>query len=328
MASNLSLAGFCRLALSANNSHSAADPASLGKLFRQYAGIERTPSLMRAVELVRSLGINIGEVDYLRKGGANMKARGVWYIHYSAHDRPAIQKFTIFHELFEILRKSFAEITPAYQSPQEPEMNPAARRSAERSADRFASAVLLSPQFLISHLIATGCDVVKLAEGLELSHQCLLIAMEQHLRDIPFVGAIFDYQLPDGLKARQKTYTYNTTLVVKTLSAQRLKPLCKLQPEPVLHENPTSGSLVCAAVHGGFPVFYHNPDNGDAAVLVRTIFSASRIPSRIILLALPSGKSDRFYPQVEVIQAIMVNKHSACPATYKCRSSLKCQWKT
>ena len=123
MVSDLSLAGFCRLALSANKNHFAADPVNLGRLFRQYARIERTPSLERAVDLVRSLGIIIEEVDYLSQGGTNMKPRGGWYIHYSAKDRPAIQKFTIFHELFEIIRKSLAEKTPAYHLPQEPEMS-------------------------------------------------------------------------------------------------------------------------------------------------------------------------------------------------------------
>jgi len=327
MTSKLSLAGFYRLALSANKNRLAADPVTLGQLFRQYARIERTPSLLRAVELVRSLGIIIEEVDYLSQGGVNMKPKGIWYIHYSAHDRPAIQKFTVFHELFEIIRKSFAEQTPDYRLPPEPEMNQNDRHFAERSADRFVSTVLLSPQFLISHLVTTGCDVVKLAEGLELSQQCLLIAMEQHLKNIPFIGALFDYQLPDGLKSRQKTHDYNTTLVVKSLSARRQKIICRLQPEPVLRENPTRGSLVCAAVHGGFPVFYRGSNDGDAAVLVRPLFSGSRTPSRIILLTLPNVKSNRFFPQVDSIQAIIVNKHSSCPSAYKCRNSLNCTWK-
>jgi len=291
----------------------------LAKFFRRYAEIERTPSLKRTVELVRALGIVIEEADYLSTAGANMTARGVWYIHYAAKDRPATQKFTIFHELFEILQKSCADLDAAYYPPKEPQMS--------RSAERFASAVLLSPQFLISHLVATGCDVVKLADGLELSQQCLLIAMEQHLKNIPFWGALFDYQLPDGLKSRQKTHDYNTTLVVKSLSARRQKIICRLQPEPILRENPSRGSLVCAAAHGGSPVFYRGLSDGDSAVLVRPLFSGSRTPSRIILLALPNVKSNRFFPQVDSIQAIIVNEHSSCPAAYKCRNSLNCVWK-
>jgi len=192
MVSNTSLVDFCHLALNADNRRFAAEPVKLGKLFRQYAGLERTPSLNKTVDLVRSLGIVTQEVDYLSTHGANMldKER-IWHLIYAAKDRPATQKFTIFHELFEIIQKSFAELAPSYSLPQEPELSQSAKRSAERSADRFAGAVLLSSRFFLKYLIATGCDLVKLAEGLELSHQCLLVAMEQHLAELPFVGALY-----------------------------------------------------------------------------------------------------------------------------------------
>jgi Zn-dependent peptidase ImmA (M78 family) len=331
MVSDLSLAGFCRLALVANNRRFAADPVRLGKLFRQYASIERTPSLKRTVNLVRSLGIIIEEVDYLstsRPGTNMMSKEGVWHIHYAAKDRPATQKFTIFHELFEIIQKSFAELAPSFRLPQEPEMSQSAKRSAERSADRFASSVLLSPQFFIKHLIATGCDLVKLAEGLELSHQCLLVAMEQHLGNIPFVGALYDYQPKDGVRSRLKAYDYVATLVVKTAPTPTIQEVCRWQSEPVLSERPNGGCLVCAALQGGYPVFYSNTKMEDSsAVLVRPIFSGGRTPYRVILLALPNSKSNRFSPQVDLIQSVIVNEDSPCPSAYKCRNSLNCRWK-
>ena len=54
----------------------ADDPVRLGALFREYAGIQRTPSLKKTVDLVRSLGINIEAVSYLETGGTNMMAKG------------------------------------------------------------------------------------------------------------------------------------------------------------------------------------------------------------------------------------------------------------
>ena len=230
MESDLSLAGFCRLALNADNRRLAGDAAYLGRLFRQYVQIERTPSLLRTVELVRSLGIVIEEVDYLssiRPGTNMMSKEGIWYIHYSSKDRPGTQKFTIFHELFEIIQKSFAELIPSEQAPQSPETSQSAKRCNEQSADRFAGAVLISPRSLLKHLTDTGCDLVKLAEGLELSHQCLLVAMEQNLKNIPFVGALYEYQPQDGIRSRMKAYDYIPTLVVKTDPARKLSEICQ-----------------------------------------------------------------------------------------------------
>ncbi|MDD5702448.1 MAG: ImmA/IrrE family metallo-endopeptidase [Dehalococcoidales bacterium] len=329
MVSDLSLTDFCRLAFNASNRRFAADPVQLGKLFRQYAGIERTPSLKRTVELVRSLGIVIEEVDCLSTHGANMLDKDrVWHLIYAAKDQPATQKFTIFHELFEILQKSFAELAPSYHSPQEIETNQSAKRSAERSADRFAGAVLLSSQLFVKHLIATGCDLVKLAEGLELSHQCLLVAMEQHLAKLPFVGALYEYQPRDGIRSRQKAYDYLATLVVKTGVPWPIPEICRWQTEPVLNERPQGGSLICAALQGGYPIFYQSEGNeNSAAILVRPLFSGARRPSRLVFLVLPGAKSDRFFPQADLIQAITVNENSVCPSAYKCRNSLNCRWK-
>ncbi len=236
MVNNLGLADFCLQALGANNGRLAGDPVQLGKLFRQYAGLETTPNLKQTLDLVHSLGIVVERVDYLGQGGTNMKPNGVWHIHYAAHDTPAIQKFTVFHELFEIIRKSFAEMVPSDHSLTEiPETETSARKAAELAAERFAGAVLLSPKFFVSSLIATGCDIAKMAEGLELSPQCLLIGMEEHLADIPLVGALYDRHLPDGIRARSRTNDYMASLVVKTRLASRLKTLDWLQPNVVLY---------------------------------------------------------------------------------------------
>ena len=329
MVANTSLVDFCQLALNASNRRLAAEPAHLGKLFRQYAGLGRTPNLKQTVELVRSLGIVTQEVDCLSTHGANMLDKeGVWHLIYAAKDRPATQKFTIFHELFEIIQKSFGSLAPIDRLSQPPQTSPSDRRSAERAADRFAGAVLLSSQFFVKHLIATGCDLVKLAAGLELSHQCLLVAMEQHLAEIPFVGALYEYQPRDGIRSRVKAYDYMATLVVKTATARPIQKVCRKQSEPVLSERPHGGSLICAALQGGYPVFYHSAGNQDSmAVLVRPLYSGARRPSRTIFLALPNTKSERFFPQVDLIQAVIVNENSPCPSAYKCRNSHNCRWK-
>jgi len=329
MVSDFSLAAFCRLALNADNRRFAANPVKLGKIFRKYAGIERTPSLQRTVELVRSLGIVIEEVDCLSTHGANMLDKDkVWHIIYAGKDTPATQKFTIFHELFEIIQKSFAEMAPSYHSHDDYTSNHSAAQSTERSADRFAGAVLLSPQFLVKHLVSTGCDLAKLAVGLELSHQCLLVSMEQYLTDLPFAGALYDCQLPDGMRSRQKAYDYVATMVVRSSHAWPIQEVCRWQSDPVLNERPQRGSLICAALQGNIPVFYHDPgEENSAAILVRPLFSGARRPLRAIFLALPAAKSDRFYPQVELIQAVKVDRNSPCPSIYKCRNPQNCRWK-
>mgnify|MGYP001579400019 CR=1 FL=1 len=138
----------------------ADDPVHLGDIFREYAGLQHTPSLARTINLVRSLGIKIEAVPYLNTGGINMMAKGYWYIHYSAKDRPATQKFTIFHELFEIIHKNIGALDSGYSLLKEPQLS--------RCADRFAAATLIPPRFFFGKVGATGCDLVKLSGDLEL----------------------------------------------------------------------------------------------------------------------------------------------------------------
>ena len=109
-----SLGDFCRYALDYEEGRYADDPVRLGALFREYAGIDRTPSIKETVDLVRSLGIKIEAVPYLDTGGTNMMAKGSWHIHYAAKDRPATQKFDIFHELFEVIHKNFNFFNPFF----------------------------------------------------------------------------------------------------------------------------------------------------------------------------------------------------------------------
>ena len=66
-----------------------------------------------------------------------------------------------------------------------------------RSADRFAAATLIPPDFFIDQVGLTGCDLVKLSEDLEFSHQCILVALGHHLLEIPLIGALYDHR-PDG----------------------------------------------------------------------------------------------------------------------------------
>ena len=207
MTAPVSLSDFCRYALDYEEGRYADDPVRLGAIFREYAGIQRTPSLARTINLVRSLGINIEAVDYLKTGGTNMMPKGNWHIHYSAKDRPATQKFTIFHELFEVIHKNLNFLNPDYGLLREPHIS--------RYADRFAGAALIPPGFFISQVGMTGCDLVKLGEDLELSHQCLLIALGQHFVEIPLVGALYEYR-PDGVIGANGEINFVATVVVKT----------------------------------------------------------------------------------------------------------------
>jgi len=135
-----SLGDFCRYALDYEEGRYANDPVRLGAVFREYAEINRTPSLTRTLNLVRSLGIKIEAVSYLNTGGTNMTAKGSWHIHYSTKDRPATQKFDIFHELFEVIHKNLNFFNPDYGLLREPHIS--------RYADRFAAATLDTTEVL------------------------------------------------------------------------------------------------------------------------------------------------------------------------------------
>ncbi len=315
-----STADFCRYIITGKSGRFVTDPVSLGVLFRKYMGLQETPTLRDTIEIVRSLGIKIQAIKYLETGGVNMEARGFWHIHYSAKDKSATQKFDILHELFEVIHKSFHSLYSDYPLLREPYLS--------RYADRFAAAALIPQHFFLKRLIETGCDLVKLGEGLELSHQCLLVAMRQHLGHIPFVGALYDYHPQNGIRSRVKTNDYLTSLVVKTGPTRSLKELGWLQPEPFSGEPPKAGSLICAALYGSCTVLYHsNGSNDGFAVLVRPLFSNPGKPYRIILLALPGNKINRFSPQVDSIETLIINDDSPCPSSHLCRNSPNCRWK-
>ena len=316
-----SLGDFCRYALDYEEGRYADDPVRLGGLFREYAGIDHTPSIKKTVDLVRSLGIKIEAVPYLDTGGTNMTAKGFWHIHYAAKDRPATQKFDIFHELFEIIHKTLGMVCSDYNVLKEPYLS--------RHADRFAAATLIPPGFFISQVGLTGCDLVGLSKDLELSHQCLLIALGQHFGDIPLIGVLYEYR-PDGaIGENRKIGDFVATVVVKTPRARRVKKLCGLQAVPARNSHAQMGSLVCAAATGGHPVLWRNTHTEDSpSVLVRPLLSMEREPYRVILLAIPNEESGMISPQVEIIEPIPVNGDIWCPAEGKCRISDNCIWRS
>ena len=316
-----SLGDFCRYALDYEEGRYADDPARLGAIFREYAGIQHTPNMGRTINLVRSLGIKIEAVDYLKTGGTNMMPKGNWHIHYSAKDRPATQKFTIFHELFEVIHKNLNFLNPNYGLLREPHIS--------RYADRFAAAALIPPGFFLNKVGRTGCDLVKLAEDLELSHQCLLIALGQHFAETPLVGVIYEHR-PDGaICADDEIKDFVATVVVKTPRARRIKNLCGLQAVPVRNSHPQIGSLVCAAITGGHPVLWRSTHIEDSpAVLVRPLLSVGREPYRVILLAIPNEEFGMISFQAEMIEPITVNGDVSCPSEKNCRNSHSCIWKS
>jgi len=299
----------------------ADDPLRLGGVFREYAGIQRTPALTRTVNLVRSLGIKIEAVDYLKTGGTNMTADGLWYIHYAAKDKPATQKFTIFHELFEIIQKSIGSLDQAFAVMTEPRLS--------RCADRFAASVLIPPRFFTKRASAAGCDLVALGEDLELSHQCLLIALAQHFNDVPLVGALYEYRGNGITAASPRVEDFRATVVVKTPPARRARILCGLQIVPARNSRPRIGSLVCAAITGAQPLLWKNPHTDEAPViLVRPLLSAGREPYRLILLALPAEEFGMISLQTDTIQPILVNGDITCPSEKKCPNPQDCVWKS
>ena len=315
-----SLSDFCRYALDYEEGRYADDPVRLGSVFREYAGIQRTPTLARTINFVRSLGIKIEAVGYLKTGGTNMTADGYWYIHYSAKDRPATQKFTVFHELFEVIHKNIGILDSSYSLMKEPQMS--------QCADRFAAAALIPPRFFLSRASATGCDLVKLGEDLELSHQCLLIALGQHFVDIPLVGVLYEHRRDGATGENTEIDDFVATVVVKTPQARRIKDLCGLQKVPARNSHAQMGSLVCAAVTGGHPVLWRSTHIEDSPiVLVRPLLSVGREPYRVILLAIPNEESGMISSQVERIEPIPVNGDVSCPSEKRCQNSDGCIWK-
>jgi hypothetical protein len=316
-----SLADFCRYILDNGEARYASDPVRLGAIFREYVGIQSTPTLLRTVDMVHSLGVKIEVVDYLKSGGTNMTANGVWHIHYSANDKAPTQKFTIFHELFEIIQKSIGLQDANFIVLKEPELS--------RSADRFAAATLIPPDFFIDQVGKTGYDLVKLSEDLELSHQCILIALGNHLQEIPLIGVLYDHR-PDGATgANIDIKDFVATVVAKTPPARRIKSLCERQSVPVRNGHAQAGSLVCAAITGGHSLLWRsNQIEDSAAILVRPLLSAKRGPYRVILLAIPGEESGRFSSQLERIEPKQVNGEMSCPYGDKCQNASSCTWKS
>jgi hypothetical protein len=270
---------------------------------------------------VRSLGVKIEAVDYLNTGGTNMNAQGSWHIHYSAKDRPATQKFDILHELYEVIYKSFVSLDLTFDSPGEPQIS--------RNADRFAASALIPPGFFLSKASATGCDLVKLSEDLELSHQCLLIALGEHFSDIPFVGVLYEYNLKTAMPATARLEDFKATVVVKTARARRINKICGLQTVPARNSHPQSGSLICAAVTGASSLLWQSSHIEESPViLVRPLLSSGKEPYRVILLAIPKEEHGMISPQVERIQPVQVNGDMVCPWEHKCLVSENCLWRS
>lgn len=315
------LRNLCHYVFSFKDSRYAADPVRLGAVFREYTGIKRTPTLNRTLNMVRSLGISIEAVDYLNTGGTNMMAKGCWHIHYSAKDKPATQKFTIFHELFEIIHKSIGSLKSDLGLLKEPQLS--------QNADRFAAAALIPPRFFLSKASTIGCDLVKLSEDLELSHQCLLIALGQHFAEIPLVGVLYEHRSDGATSGNANINDFVATVVVKTPRARRIKALCGLQKVPSRNSHPEPGSLVCAAVTGGQPLLWRSNHIEDSpAILVRPLLTGGKDPYRVIFLAIPNEKFGMISAQVERIEPVPVNGDVFCPSEKQCQQSGDCIWKS
>ncbi|MBN2238667.1 MAG: ImmA/IrrE family metallo-endopeptidase [Dehalococcoidales bacterium] len=322
MTSDSKLHEFCRYVLDCEEGQYPDDPVYLGGIFREYAGIQRTPTLSDAINIITSLDIKVNSVDYLPSGGTNMNANGQWYIHYSDKERPATQKFTLFHELFEIINKSFGMYHPEFIPLKEPKMS--------RNADRFAASALIPPRFFLGKVNSTGCDLVKLGEDLELSHHCLLIALGQHLSDIQFVGILYESNINrNKSNGTRDVKDFVATVVVKTPRSQRVKYLCGLQSVPPKKEYAQFGSLVCAAITGGRSLLWRNDRVDNApAILVRPLIANSLEPYRVILLAVPGDEFSMISSQVELLDPLPVNGETCCSFESKCLTTSKCLWKS
>ena len=301
------ITSFCYHVLENSGDPLTHQPVHLARDFDRYFKIYRTLSLPETVELVQSIGVIIKAVDYLPAGAANMMAKGVWHIHYSSHDWPSSQKFSIFHELFEIVDKTFTMINDEHVPLNKPQLC--------RNADRFAGAALLPPEFFARHIRDTGYDVVELAERLELSHQCLLIGFAEHLNDMPMVGAIYE-SFPRG-PVRGPFFTitdFIASIVVRTYPARFVRQLCPKLTVPTRNSRPTRGSLVCTAITAARPVLWRNvEDEGYPVILIRPVRWFDTEPQRLILLALPDHQYPMLLKQLEITPPIEMGIDDLCP---------------
>ena len=294
------LEDFCLWAIGRLKGAMPYGPLPLAALFREFSHIEKTVTLRHTLKLVSSLGIIVDEVDYLNSGAVNMW-KDDWYIHYSSHEPQATQKFSIFHELFEIIDKSLKGLVSKYPGLKEPYLS--------RCADRFAAAVLMPPDFLAHKMIATGCDAVILAQELELSHQALLISFAENLPDIAFGAALYDHVFT-GFFKNTRVEEFVARLVVKSPQARYARKLCASQWLPARGASAVPASLVCMAVKNNLPVLCR-PDHGGEdseypAILVRPIKWWREEAGRVLLLTVPDGEFHLIQPQVEKLKPLKV----------------------
>ncbi len=315
------LGDFCRFVIESRGRPVTDNPVRLAALLREYAGIQQTPSLDTVLGLAHSFGIDTQAVDYLPTGGTNMTANGIWYIHYSAKDKPATQKFTMFHELFEVIDKTFKSVDRSHCRLWDPQLS--------RYADWFAAAVLIPHDFFVRRMHASGCDVARLGEELELSHQCLLIAFGQHFADIPVVGVLYEYCPARPLAGPlAETRDFAASLVVKSPPARWVRQLCPVQPVPARNSRPSPGTLVCAAINTGRPLLWRQEGNeGYPVILVRPLLWGGLEPYRLILLALPDEEYHMISPQVERIKPVALCEEDSCPFEGIYPICQECNWK-
>ncbi|MDO8688571.1 MAG: hypothetical protein Q7R39_00915 [Dehalococcoidia bacterium] len=284
------LESFCSRVLDTEGRPCSDDPRCLARLFRDFFGLEGTPRLSRALDLMSSLGVSLEEVQYLETGAVNMYKDG-WHVHFAFKDPPGTQKFDLLHEAYEIVDKTFAALIPSYQGIKEPLLS--------RNADRFAAAVLMPRDFICRKMAESGCDPVLLGEELELSHQALLIAFAECLPDTPFGAALWDRN-PDAADSSLVPEDFQAALVVRSTPARYARRLCLSQRVQAKGSGVATGSLACLAVKSGLAVLCHPEDSeGAAAVLVRPIPWRGHGLGRVLLLALPAEEYHLLQPQVE-----------------------------
>ncbi|MBE0480222.1 MAG: ImmA/IrrE family metallo-endopeptidase [Dehalococcoidia bacterium] len=299
------LADICRRLLDDVGNRPASEPVCLAGHFRRIFRIHRTPGLQKTLNIVSCLGIRAEAVNYLPTSAVNMTVENRWHINYSAVDRPATQKFSIYHELFEILDKTFCEVDKSH--------NPLAEPRLSRCADRFAGAVLLPPEFFTRQILESGCDIVKLGDEIELSHQCLLIGLAEHLKPLPLVGALYEWDPPGFPALQARTTDFVPTTVVRTPSVREVLPLGPRQKMPVRDVRPYRGGPLCTAITSMRPVLWHDSVNDrNPLILVRPLRTGLHT-HRILLLALPGRERTLLQPQIDRIKPFELHGDEACP---------------
>ncbi len=188
---------FCKKLLDPDKHPARMSPEVLAREFASRFQILPPVDLDVLIVLAKRLGINLGAAS-LPYGmrGFHHRTKGNYEILYQEGEWIGSIKYTILHEIGEIIEGVFADLCCNYRPPKGPAM--------ERRVNRFAAAVLLPWNGFRDFALASELNPLRLQQHYEQAYSSILLRLTQVLdAEIPLqvllyenqaVSAIFDLQ--------------------------------------------------------------------------------------------------------------------------------------